>query len=108
MVFSSVTFIFLFLPLTMALHFAAPARLRDAVLLCASFAFYLAGEPALWWVVLASLLLNYAAGLLIAFVRAELRFALLAAVVALNVSLLFVFKYAHFALDIVGQAANLD
>ena len=108
MVFSSVTFIFLFLPLAAALHFAAHPRLRDAVLLCASFAFYFIGEPRYWWVVLASVLLNYGAGLLIAFVNASRRFPLLAAVIGVNVLLLFVFKYAQFTLDSIGRTGPLD
>lgn len=107
MVFSSVGFLFLFLPLTMALHFAAPLRLRDMVLLCASFAFYVVGEPHFFWVLLASLALNYGAGLLIPIVDAGRRLALVSVAVAANVIVLFVVKYAHFAFGGFNDGSGL-
>jgi alginate O-acetyltransferase complex protein AlgI len=107
-VFSSIIFIFAFLPLTVACHFFLPHRLRDAVLLLASLAFYLAGEPAFGWVMLASLALNYSAGLLIAATAVERRFAVLAAAVIANMAALFVFKYADFALAPFVQGTDLD
>jgi alginate O-acetyltransferase complex protein AlgI len=64
-VFSSVTFVFLFLPVVMLCHFALHPLLRDGVLLSASVLFYLAGEPSQFSVLGFSLLLNYAGGWLI-------------------------------------------
>jgi alginate O-acetyltransferase complex protein AlgI len=97
-VFSSVAFLFLFLPLTVMLHFAAHVKLRDIVLLGASFAFYVAGEPHYFWVLLASLAMNYLAGVGMALVRDGRRLAIVSAAVVANLLVLFVFKYAHFAL----------
>ena len=45
MLFSSVTFLYAFLPLTLLCYFLAPKGLRNAVLLVASLVFYAFGEP---------------------------------------------------------------
>jgi len=59
MVFSSPIFLFLYLPLTLALHFILPQRLRNFFLLLASLFFYSWGEVASCWVVVVSVVLNY-------------------------------------------------
>ncbi|MBU3682911.1 MAG: MBOAT family protein [Phycisphaerales bacterium] len=66
MVFSSVAFLFWFLPATLLLFHAAPARVRLPVLLAASLAFYFYGENWLIWVMLASTGIDYVCALMIA------------------------------------------
>jgi alginate O-acetyltransferase complex protein AlgI len=66
MVFSSVAFLFWFLPATLLLFHAAPARARLPVLLLASLAFYFYGENWLIWVMLASTGIDYVCALMIA------------------------------------------
>ena len=50
MLFSSITFLFLFLPVVMAVYYIVPGRAKNIVLLIASLFFYAWGEPV--WVVL--------------------------------------------------------
>ena len=45
MVFSSVTFLFYFLPTVLAIYYIAPKKYKNLVLLVASFLFYFFGEP---------------------------------------------------------------
>ena len=45
MLFSSITFLYLFLPLVLAVYLLAPRRAKNAVLLAASLLFYFWGEP---------------------------------------------------------------
>mgnify|MGYP001203733514 len=45
MLFSSIPFLYYFLPLVLAVYFLTPARFRNAVLLLASLIFYAWGEP---------------------------------------------------------------
>ena len=112
MLFTEPAFLFLFLPLLLAVYVATPRRLRNLVLLGASLYFYAAGEPRYVVVMLGSILLNYAAGLAIGAVRRErARSVVLAAGVTANLLLLGAFKYAGFAvanlnvlLDAVGAA----
>ena len=62
MVFSAPTFLFVFLPLTLALYFAVRGMaLKNAVLLVLSLAFYAWGEPVMIAVMLGSIGFNYAA-----------------------------------------------
>ena len=62
MVFSSVQFIFLFLPIALVLYFMSPARLRNGVLLGLSIFFYSAGEHMYLWLLLFPIGLNYIIG----------------------------------------------
>ena len=45
MLFSSITFLFLFLPITMGLYYLVPWKWKNHVLLAASIVFYASGEP---------------------------------------------------------------
>ena len=98
MVFSSSVFLFLFLPIVLALYYLAPRRLRNTVLLLSSLVFYAWGEPVYLLLMLFTIALNYAGGLLIARRRERglSAKAVLAAAVILNLALLGWFKYAGF------------
>jgi alginate O-acetyltransferase complex protein AlgI len=114
MVFSSALFLFLFLPLVIAVHFAVPRRARNAVLLAASLWFYAWGSPGAIGVLLLSIGLNHLGGLLVDKYRDRPSgwWALVATVVA-NLALLGWYKYAgfayenaRFALDSLGFATS--
>ena len=69
MVFSSISFLFVFLPLLLAVYFLLPARLREGrnlVLLLFSLFFYGYGGPRFLLLMLLSIAVNYAGGLLAA------------------------------------------
>ena len=116
MVFSSVEFLFMLFPGTLALYFLLSRlpdktkRVRDpllnALLICASLLFYAWGEPVLLILLLTSVAANWLFGLGIA--HGKGRKLLLAAAVVLNVGLLGVFKYAGFATDIVNGITGLS
>ncbi len=103
MVFASITFLFLFLPGVLALHFLLPVRARNVLLLVASLLFYAWGE--VWYVLLmvGSIAANTLFGVLVARPRGE-RFRRIALTCALvvNLGLLTAFKYANFLVDIVN------
>jgi len=105
MVFSSVIFLFYFLPVCLVVglllqKFAQvrpadtlPLKASNLWLTVASIVFYAWGEPVLLWVMLASCLLNYLAGLVVGPGR-RFSASLLALAVALNLGCLFWFKYS--------------
>jgi len=100
MVFSSITFLFLFLPVVLLIYFVSPARVKNHVLLAASLLFYAWGEKFFTLVMLASILLNYASALLIERYRARgLDRMILIISLVLNLGMLVVFKYANFLVD---------
>ena len=98
MVFSSLSFLFLFLPALLAVYFLVPRRYREgrnAVLLLFSLGFYGCGGWRLLPLILVSITMNYVFGLLAAPGRRRRKAALVGAV-ACNLGLLFVFKYLGF------------
>lgn len=100
MVFSSTAFLFAFLPLTLAGYYLLPRNLRNIFLTTASLLFYAWGEPKFVVVMILSILMNYAFGLLVA--RREdagYQKVVLTVMVAANLSLFFVFKYLNFTIE---------
>lgn len=63
MVFSSLTFLFLFFPLVMGVYYLCPRALRNLWLLLTSLLFYAWGEPVYIRLMAASILFNYLCGL---------------------------------------------
>lgn len=105
MIFSSVTFIFLFLPVTLAVYYLIPdghLRLRNTFLLAASLFFYWFGEPRFVFLMAGALGLNWGLAMWMDRKTGAYRKAVFAAIVAGDLSLLFVYKYLGFALE------NLD
>ena len=100
MVFSSITFLFFFLPTVLLLYQLSGKRTRNALLLAASLFFYSWGEGVYVLLMVISIIINYSGGLLIAERRAAAgrRFFLVLSV-ALNLLILGFFKYAHFITD---------
>ena len=97
MLFSSVPFLYYFLPATLLLYLVAPRRLKNAVLLLMSLVFYAWGEPRYIAVMLASVALGYVFGLLIERFRGKRAAKVfLALSVASSLAFLVYFKYADF------------
>ena len=101
MVFSSASFLLLFLPLFLLLYFAVPRVLKNYVLLIASLVFYYVGVQSQVFVMLGVILLNYAAALLIDRIRdkTHLKRLVLILSLVLSFSVLFYFKYFNFVFD---------
>lgn len=96
--FSSLPFLFGFLPLTLALYFAAPPRWRNLVLLLTSLVFYGWGEPVYLGIMVLSILIDYTHGLLVERYRSRDKLArwFVEESVILNLGLLGFFKYWDF------------
>ena len=65
MLFSSMIFLWCFLPAVIVIYYLAGPRLRNTFLFLASLLFYAWGEPVYIWLMLFSILINYAGGLLV-------------------------------------------
>ena len=100
MVFSSVEFLTLFLPLAALLYFLLPVKMRNGLLLVFSLVFYAWGEPVYVLIMLGSIVMNYLFGLGVDRFRAreKAKKTVLALAVACNLLLLGVFKYADFVI----------
>ena len=60
MLFSSMTFVFMFLPIVCALYLLSQKRFHNPILLAASILFYAWGEPKYLAIMLLTILINYA------------------------------------------------
>ena len=108
MLFSSIPFLYYFLPLVLAVYFLTPARFRNAVLLLASLIFYAWGEPKYVLLMLASILSGYGFGLLQERYRGQKGAKLFCGLsVAVSLSFLLYFKYADFFLENFNAATRL-
>ncbi len=101
MVFSSITFTFLFLPIVVVMYYLAKESYRNYLLLLASLIFYAYGEPKFVFVMMASIAVNYFLALLIAKQKDGSKEGAAGAILVIdiiaNVAILFVFKYLGFA-----------
>ena len=109
MLFSSIPFLFYFLPIVMLLYFLVPFKLKNAVLLLASLVFYAWGEPKYVVLMVFSILLFFFCGLAIGKARTKKWQKIwLTVSVVCSLALLGVFKYADFFIDSFNAATGLS
>ncbi|MBR2659766.1 MAG: MBOAT family protein [Clostridia bacterium] len=104
MVFSSLTFLLLFLPLTLLCYYLARGvKARNLVLCLFSLVFYAWGEPVYVLLMLGSILFNYCIGLALGKTAGKgVRRALLVLALAVNLGAIGLFKYGNFVLENLG------
>ena len=104
MLFSSITFLYYFLPCVLIIYFLVPRKFKNLVLLLTSLVFYAWGEPKYVILMAISIGIGYVSGLLIENYRGRsLSRYIMAGAVAICLSLLGYFKYANFFADNVNQ-----
>lgn len=107
MLFSSIVFLFYFLPIVLVLYYLLrfSVTLKNLLLMVASLFFYAWGEPWFVFIMLASIVLNYLFALLVDKYR-ERKIAartIITVMCLFNLGMLFVFKYLAFALEILNE-----
>ena len=105
MVFSSIVFMFIYLPVVLAVYYCVPVRYRNVWLFAVNLVFYGWGEPVYILLMLFSICLNYVSGLLIGKYRSTDRKkakVVLTVNTAVNLLLLVFFKY----IDLLTQSFN--
>ena len=109
MLFSSVPFLFYFLPCVLLVYFIVPGKLKNSVLLLASLVFYGWGEPRYLPVMAVSILQGYVFGLLIERFRGRpLARVFLTVSVLLSLGMLAYFKYADFMIANLNALTGLS
>ncbi len=105
MVFSSLVFLFLFLPVVLILYYLTPRKFRNLTLLIADLVFYAWGEPVFVLLMIFSIVINYIAGILLGKYHDKKNLSkwILIADVAVNLGLLGFFKYA----GLIGETLNI-
>ena len=104
MVFSSLEFLFFFLPIVLLLYYVVPYKIKNIVLLVASLIFYAWGEPVYVFLMIFSSLMGFIFGKAIDKSSSETgKKILLFLSVFVNIAILGFFKYADFAISIINQ-----
>lgn len=97
MLFSSISFLYYFLPLLLFCYFIVPNKWKNIVLLISSLFFYFYGEQLHIWVLLLSCFMNYLLGIVVE--KSNHKKVILVITVAMNLGLLGYFKYVDFFID---------
>ncbi len=114
MVFSSLTFLFIFLPICLLIYYISPRKIRNLVLFIFSLMFYSWGEPKYILLMIFSTLFNYIIGLLIYKKRQEGQYGksknYLIFSVIVNLGILGFFKYSNFLITNINSilGRNID
>lgn len=103
MLFSSLTFLFVFLPVVLFFYWIVRPQLRNAVLLLSSIFFYAWGEPRYVLVMLATILINYFGALAVDKYRTKKIYAVSVTIVC-DLLFLFYFKYFDFFISNINEA----
>lgn len=105
MVFSSIIFIFFFLPVVLILYYLSKnINYRNYLLLLASLFFYSYGEPRFVFIMVGSILFNYIMALLVDKYRGKCLSGIFAVCdIIINICLLFIYKYLDFAISITNK-----
>lgn len=107
MVFSSILFLFYFLPVILTIYFISPRKYRNYMLFLSSLFFYSWGEPRYIWIMIFSTVVDYTCGKMIHHNKMREDFkkakAWLIASITINLSLLGFFKYSDFLISNVNS-----
>lgn len=105
MLFSSISFIYYFLPILLIIYFITPKKIRNIPLLIGSLVFYFLGEPIYILVLLLSCIINYYLSKIIYKKHSKL-FLIISLIY--NIGNILYFKYTNFFIDNINNIFNLD
>lgn len=112
MVFSSLIFLFRFLPIVLFLYFITPSNFKNLVLFAISLIFYAWGEPIYIYLMIFSTLVDYINGRLVYYYKEQQNFNLAKFFVVLsiiiNLCVLAFFKYADFSIHLINRIAHTN
>ena len=106
MVFSSLVFLWIFLPVIIILYYVIDEKYKNIFLLLGSLFFYAWGEPIYIFLMIFSIVVNWSIGLLIEKYQFQKKIFLIVSIL-FNVALLGYFKYFNFFIDIINQMLHL-
>lgn len=110
MVFSSIFFLFYFLPITLLIYYIVPRKFKNTVLFISSLIFYGWGEPIYITIMIFSTIVDYSHGILIEkyrYNRQRTKLILLSSVV-INLGLLCFFKYTDFFIQNINMLLSTN
>ena len=103
MLFTSISFLYYFLPVVLLLYFVLPKKFRNNILLISSLLFYFYGEPKYIFLMLFEILVSYIGGILIDKYKSK---SIFISVISIHIFLLCIFKYTDFILSSINDIFN--
>ena len=107
MIFSSVIFIYYFLPIVLLLFYIVPNKYKNFILFLASLVFYYYSEKKFLILLILSIIVNYSLGRLITKYKDNKKVWLIISLI-FNFGLLLYFKYVNFFIDTVNNIFNIN
>ena len=107
MIFSSVIFIYYFLPIVLLLFYVVPNKYKNFILFLASLVFYYYSEKKFLILLILSIIVNYSLGRLITKYKDNKKVWLIISLI-FNFGLLLYFKYVNFFIDTVNNIFNIN
>lgn len=104
MLFTSISFLYYFLPITIILYFIVPKKIKNFILFIASMLFYFYGEPKYIYLMLTEILIAYIGAILIDKYKKK---GILIATIFIHIGLLCIFKYTDFIIENTNNIFNL-
>ncbi|MCI6907278.1 MAG: hypothetical protein MR830_09910, partial [Succinatimonas sp.] len=110
MLFSSITFIYFFLPLVLGVYYLLPKSCRNGWLLIASFLFYAWGEPYYLCIMVLTIVINYVAAIVVSVAPQKFKLLAVFLSIVVNLSILGYFKYFNFFVENINLLfhGNID
>ena len=109
MLFSSISFLYVFLPIVLVLYFIAPYKVKNYVLLMASLVFYAWGEPRYVVIMIFQIISGYIFGILVDRYRNRSHIKIILTLsVIVNLGFLIYFKYANFFITTFSRATDIQ
>lgn len=109
MLFSSISFLYYFLPIVLGLYFIVPKNLKNIILLISSLFFYFYGEPVYGMLMLTAILMGYLHGLWIEKTKSRHNAKLpLISSITVSISMLLFFKYSDFFIENINHLFSLN
>lgn len=105
MLFTSITFLYYFLPLVLIFYFITPKKYRNIILLISSIIFYAYGEPKYVFLMLLEIIISYYGAILID-KYPRYKETILAIFITIHLGLLCIFKYTNFLISNINNIFN--
>lgn len=105
MLFTSISFLYYFLPIIILIYFIVPKKMRNFILLIGSMLFYFYGEPKYILLMIAEILIAYIGAILIDKYKKK---SLLWIIVSIHIALLCIFKYTDFMIENVNNVLGTN
>ena len=107
MLFTSISFLYYFLPALIIIYFITPKKYKNIILLIASLLFYLYGEPKYVFLMIAEIIIAYIGAILIDKYKNQSK-NILITTLFIHVFLLIIFKYTDFIIQAINDISNAN